>query len=242
MNSGDLQTIILCGGLGTRLKNLYPDLPKALVPVAGKPFIEWQVEWLANQGIKKIHLAAGYKADFLQRWIAEERAKKFLEQKLTFSREPEPLGTGGGLLYAMKHLGVAGGCLVLNGDTLFPAISLKEFIAFWERSGFEIVIAAAKVEDSSRFGTLIFDDNRLLLGFNEKSQGGVGWINAGIYLMNTSSFTRGSFKNAFSIEKDFFPEMVRDRKIGVFPASGKLLDMGTPDGIREMEAFLAGKI
>ena len=81
--------IILVGGLGTRLRTLYPDRPKALVPVAGRPFIAWLIDWLHRHGITRIHLAAGYRADQLVTWRNEQPA----HQDLTVSIEPEPLGT-----------------------------------------------------------------------------------------------------------------------------------------------------
>jgi NDP-sugar pyrophosphorylase family protein len=64
-----IQAVILCGGRGTRLSALYSDRPKILVPVAGRPFIEWQLEWLGRQGIADIHLAAGYRAEVLREWV-----------------------------------------------------------------------------------------------------------------------------------------------------------------------------
>lgn len=67
-----IQAVILCGGKGTRLASLYSDRPKILVPVAGRPFIEWQLEWLGRQEFTDIHLAGGYKAEVLEQWLREE--------------------------------------------------------------------------------------------------------------------------------------------------------------------------
>ena len=109
-----MQAIILCGGRGTRLNTLYSDRPKILVPVAGRPFIEWQLEWLARMGITDIHLAGGYKADVLQQWLSAIK-----EHHITLSTEPGPLGTGGGLKFVEPWFR-SDPLLVLNGDSLAP--------------------------------------------------------------------------------------------------------------------------
>jgi len=87
------QAIILLGGKGTRLSALYPDIPKALAPTAGKPFLQWQLDWLFNNGLSSILLAAGYKGDQIADWVRQQNYK----QEVTVSIEPAPLGTGGGL-------------------------------------------------------------------------------------------------------------------------------------------------
>ena len=68
-----IQAVILCGGKGTRLSTLYSDRPKIMVPIANRPFLEWQLEWLGRQDITDIHLAAGYKAEVLREWLAQQK-------------------------------------------------------------------------------------------------------------------------------------------------------------------------
>ncbi len=240
MRLDELQTIILCGGLGTRLKNLYPDLPKALVPINGKPFIEWQISWLVSHGIRRIHLAAGYKADSIAGWLDKYKKQCDAKISITFSQEPEPLGTGGGLFYAVEKVS-ASAFLVLNGDTLLPSISLNQFVDFSNNLTFEIVIAIVEVKDGTRFGAIIYDSSNRLCGFAEKAKQGKAWINGGIYLFKRTSVDVNKFSQSFSIEKDLFPTLLKEGKIGVFPVEGELFDMGTPEGIREMERFLTSK-
>ena len=87
-----MQAIILAGGLGTRLRELYPDIPKALVPILGKPFLAWQIEWLRHGGATGIHIAAGHKASAVKDWLKTDPAGA----GVTLSEEPQPLGTAGG--------------------------------------------------------------------------------------------------------------------------------------------------
>ncbi len=115
--------IILCGGRATRLAVLWPDRPKALVPVAGRPFLEWQMEWLARGGVRRIHLAAGHRGEMVIEWLHDWLSRTDSgPDMITCSIEPAPLGTGGGLRYAADRV-EGDPVLVLNGDSLLPRFS-----------------------------------------------------------------------------------------------------------------------
>ena len=134
-----MQAIILCGGKGTRLASLYADRPKVLVPIAGKPFLEWQLEWLARNGITDIHLAAGYKAEAIRQWMSQcgmriadcglpDMGQRSQDSefripnsaiRITLSVETSPLGTAGGMKFVEPWIR-SDPFLVVNGDTLLP--------------------------------------------------------------------------------------------------------------------------
>ena len=115
------QAVILLGGKGTRIAARFPDLPKALVPVHGRPFLEWQFDWLRQNGIGQILLAAGHKADVLEDYLAARPADGL---RIRLSREPEPLGTGGALKFVEPQL-ASDPVLVLNGDSLVPHLDFS---------------------------------------------------------------------------------------------------------------------
>ena len=119
------QAVILLGGQGTRLAAQFPDLPKCLVPVAGRPFLEWQLDWLKRNGIRRVLLAAGHKAEVLEKHLAGRPAD---ELDLFLSREPAPLGTGGALKFVEPQL-ATDPVLVLNGDSLLPNL---DFSTVWK--------------------------------------------------------------------------------------------------------------
>lgn len=225
-----MHAIILLGGLGTRLQQLYPDRPKALVPIAGKPILLWQIEWLKRWGINDIHLAAGYKADVLQQWLNQHDLAS-----VSISVEPTPLGTGGGLKWAAQQLR-APSFFVLNGDSLMPNL---DFHKMQQAHTATLSIAITKIEEAGRYGTVEFDNANHITAFREKAQREAGWINGGVYLINNDVLSM--IPERSSLETDLFPKLAATGSITAFPAPPPLLDMGTPDGIAAMESYLALK-
>lgn len=225
--------IILVGGLGTRLRALFPDRPKALVPVAGRPFIAWLIDRLREQGITRIHLAAGYRADQLVTWRNEQPANA----ELTVSIEPEPLGTAGGLRFAAAH--VRGDyLLVINGDSFLPGLN----IADWARQGVDpaawATLAVTHIEKAGRYGTVEFQADGRLTAFLEKADREAGWVNGGVYWMQRRVLDLIPGTGASSLETGVFPRLVAEGKLRAHRVNPPLLDMGTPEGLAAMEAFL----
>ncbi len=108
-----MQAVILAGGLGTRLGALAHGLPKPMVDVGGKPFLEHMVRMLARQGIRDIVLLTGHHAEVIERHFGDGTA---FSARIRYSREPQPLGTGGAVRLARDLL--APQFLLLFGDVL----------------------------------------------------------------------------------------------------------------------------
>lgn len=228
------QAIILLGGLGTRLSALYPDRPKALVPVAGRPFVEWQLDWLRRGGVTDVHFAAGFKAEFLADWLRNTPAGR----GATLSTEPQPLGTGGALRYCAPQVR-SDPFFVLNGDSLSPRLEFAAMLRAFTRDGHaRVLIAVAPIEEAGRFGTVEFDDARQITAFREKASRSAGWVNAGVYLMNRAALDLIPAGRKVSIEEEIFPALTAAGHLHAFPIQPPMLDMGTPDGLKAMEDFL----
>lgn len=231
-----MQAIILVGGLGTRLQSLYPDRPKALVPILGRPFIERQVEWLHAQGITSVHLAAGHKAAMLADWARDWRIAPV---PVTVSVEPRPLGTAGGLKFVEPH--VRGDVfLVLNGDSLLPRLDIPALLDAHRKAAAAVTFAVTHIEAAGRYGTVEFDDANRLTAFLEKADRTGGWVNGGVYAMNRAMLGGMEPDRNLSLETDVFPALTAAGTLRVFRCDPPLLDMGTAEGIRAMESFLAG--
>src|SRR5262245_17720256 len=116
--------IILAGGLGTRLREAVPDLPKPMAPVAGRPFLEHQLDLWIAQGVRRFVLAVGYRHEA----IVQHFGASYRGATLEYSVETQPLGTGGALRQAAAMVGDER-ALLLNGDTWFdvplPALAAR---------------------------------------------------------------------------------------------------------------------
>lgn len=225
-------TLILAGGLGTRLAQRVPHLPKALAPIQGIPFLELLLQQIGKlQFVSKIVLALGHQASAIELFITS--LKK--EIPVEFSIESTPLGTGGAVLNALKQV-TDTTLLVLNGDTYFD-LNFEKFVHFHQELGADITIACRKVEDTTRYGSVTVDRSNRVTSFNEKSlRTGPGSINGGIYLIEKnilSDFPSG----VYSIEHDFFPKFLQ-RKFFAFEDNGRFIDIGTPDSYNEAQEIL----
>lgn len=230
-----MQAVILAGGRGTRLSQLYPDLPKALVPVAGRPFLAWLFAWLGSHGIADAHLALGHRSEQITEWLRLTHLPDF---NITASTEPRPLDTGGAVKHVQPVLR-SNPFMVLNGDSLLPNLDLRAFQVSHRDSGCLASLAAVRISDAARFGTVEFNQHGRLIAFREKSAAMGAYVSAGIYLISQQLLADIESDTRVSIERDVFPTLAKRRAVNVFRCEPPLLDMGTPDGLREMGSFLS---
>lgn len=217
-----MQAIVLAGGLGTRLRARVADRPKALAPVAGRPFLSYVLDWLDAGGCTDVVLATGY----LSAMIEAEVGTRHRGLSITYSREETPLGTGGAIVQALARLPDAP-TLVMNGDTWF-GLDLASFATWCRREPQGSAIALREVPDTSRYGTVTLAGERVDR-FGERLGGGPGLINAGFYCLQPGLFRGRSLPAAFSIENDFFKPFAAQLALRGYIASGPFIDIGVPD-------------
>jgi mannose-1-phosphate guanylyltransferase len=177
---GDLAAI-LAGGYGKRLRPLTERTPKPLLPVAGKPIIVHQIEWLKSYGFDEILVMTGW---LKERIIEELGSGSKYGVTIVYSVEDEPLGTAGALKNASGILSKRERFLVLNGDII---TNINPRILFDNLNGGVIAVMAA-VQLKSPYGVLEIDENNLIRGFREKPILEGYWINAGVYAMRPEIF------------------------------------------------------
>ena len=211
--------------------------PKALVEVHGRPFLEWQLAWMHAQGVRHVHLAAGYLGDAFRDWVRAARANDL--PHVTVSVEPEPLGTGGGLAFAWSHCD-AFPMFVANGDSLMPGLRLADFYNHFNSRSPNVIasVAVAHLDDASRFGTVEQDENGLISAFREKETSRAGWVNGGFYLMREEVRSTFPNRNRFSLEHDVFPALAASGRLAAYAADADLYDMGTPEGLLELRTYI----
>jgi len=228
--------IILAGGLGTRLRNSVRNLPKAMAPVNGKPFLEYQFDFINQFGYKRVILSTGYLSSEIENYFGN----KYKNLELVYSLEAEPLGTGGAVKLAFEKVKTPH-ALILNGDTLFR-INLDLFFQKHIENLAKVSIALRHVEDASRYGLVECSANGNITAFREKSDEVFpGLINGGIYLIKSKYFRSLNLPGKFSLEKDMFAKMLDPELYKAQVFSEYFLDIGIPEDYdraqKEFHAF-----
>lgn len=228
----DVSVVILAGGKGTRLKNLFPDLPKPLIPVAGKPFLYWLTSWIAHHGPRHFIYSTGYMADRIKAW-SSDGSMSGIER--VCRRETETLGTGGGLFNCLELC--RSWVLVANGDGLVMG-GIDEILEL-TAADVDGGLLGVEVPDTSRYGSLKTDTNRRLKDFAEKVPGR-GLINGGLYLFRKELLVDHYRPGHCSIEADIFPELIASGahlQVAV-PDDAPFIDIGTPETVTQAEDFV----
>ncbi|MBD3160675.1 MAG: NTP transferase domain-containing protein [Candidatus Eisenbacteria bacterium] len=207
---------LLCGCLGTRLRAVTPR-PKAVLDVAGWPFLRYHLEALRRGGIRRVVLLTGHGADEVERTFGPGREGRI------FVPEPAPLGTGGALAAARAHAGPLN--WVGNGDS-FLDVPIEDLLRR-HRPG-TVGIAAVRTEDRSAYGGLEISGDDRITGFTEKGTRGPGWINAGVYLIERARLAALP-EGVSSLERDHFPKWAATGLLVAHRFHALFRDIGTPE-------------
>ena len=192
-----MKAIILAGGRGKRLKPITDKIPKPLIPINGKPLIERTIKYLKKYGITEIIISSGYKSKLIEKFLKNE---KNFGCKIIFSIERTPLGTGGAIKKALKHVDEES-FLVLNGD-IVTNIDLKKILKKPN------TIAANELK--TKFGTMEIKKNKILK-FNEKKDVSDVWMNPGIY--HLAKNIEKIIPKKGSLEGIVFPKMTQKKTL-----------------------------
>lgn len=219
------KAIILAGGLGTRLRSTIGDLPKPMADIAGRPFLEYLLDYLIENDFKKVILSVGYKAEI----IISHFGRNYKSIDIEYSIENEPLGTGGAIKKAIKKLDNSDDYFfVLNGDTFFD-IPLDELLEFHVQRKAVITIAFKSMEDSTRYGSILLDYSNRIIGFVEKGAFKNCLINGGIYVINIELFKSLDLPDKFSFEKDLLEAYYKKMLFCGKNFNKYFIDIGVPE-------------
>ncbi|HWG36078.1 MAG TPA: sugar phosphate nucleotidyltransferase, partial [Terriglobales bacterium] len=221
-----------CGGLGTRLRGTLGPVPKALAPVARRPFLAHLLDQLAGCNLERVVLCTGAGAEPIREFVSLSGNKA-----LEVSRESSPLGTGGALRHALPLLR-GNSVLVLNGDSLVPGL---DFNAFWachqlhpEQACFVLVAAGARTDA----GNVALDASGRIAVFSEKATAArTQYHSAGVYLLPKALIAAVPVGRACSLEHELVPQWLQQGIYG-FVHPGELLDIGTPERLRQADVRL----
>ena len=237
--------VILAGGLGTRLRRVYSAGPKSMAPVGGRPFLDYLLTLLRDEGVREVILCVGYKRMPIQKFVGTGRKWGL---RATFSIESKPLGTGGAVKQAERLIS-GEKLLVINGDT-FLNVSLRELLRFHKDRKSAATIATVKVANSGRYGSLRIDGKGRITAFLEKEEGAgrdkskarKGLINGGVYVFEKTLLKAIPLQGAISMEREVFPPLLATKKLYAFESGAYFLDIGVPKELRRAQHELPKRI
>ncbi len=249
----DNSVVILCGGLGNRLRSIISDKPKVLAKVGDDIFLDIVIKNVLQYGFRDIILCTGYLKEKIRDHLNSHYYYKTYSIK--FSEEKDLLGTGGALKNA-KSLITSNNFLVINGDSICKT-NIKDFFDFHANKYalVSIVLSKSSLDQSNKdYGYIVLDDLQRIINFNEKSSNiqsldqlkltsnSGQLMNAGIYIMNKEIFSHMPNRDKFSLEYDLFPEIIKTNNCYGFITNSEIIDIGTPERYKIAQEYFLGDI
>ncbi|MCL5773595.1 MAG: NDP-sugar synthase [Firmicutes bacterium] len=222
-----MKAVILVGGEGTRLRPLTYDIPKPMVPILNKPFMEHMLDLLKKHGIKEVVFSSGYKVEaFMEHFFNGEK----LGLKLDYVVEEFPLGTAGAVKNVEKF--IDGTFLVFNGDILTDA-DLTSLIKYHREKKGIATLTLTPVDNPTIYGVIETDQNNRIQKFIEKPSWDrvtSNYINAGIYVLEPVIFKEMKPDKNYSFERQIYPDLLeRGDLLFAYKTGAYWLDIGSPE-------------
>ena len=225
IKASNLDVLILCGGLGSRLHSVISDRPKGLALIKGQPFLDILVETLVKSGFQRFIFCVGHLKEQIVEHFESRKEAKFL-----FSEESFPLGTGGAIKNAIP-LVTSDTLLVINGDS-YCTVDYEKLIQFHNERNSSATFVLSKSPARDDGGRVLIDYKNRVEHFHEKNstkEMNGSFINAGIYLLKQDSIKATDLEPPFSLEYDFFPSLINSKSCYAFITNSQLVDIGTPE-------------
>ncbi|HAP40232.1 MAG TPA: hypothetical protein DCQ94_10815 [Nitrospira sp.] len=219
----DCDVIILCGGLGTRLKSVLSDRPKPMADIHGRPFLSILLDHWFRHGARRFIFCTGYMGDYIEAWVRSASDS----YEATFVRDPYPLGTGGAMAQAFR-VARSERLFVINGDS-FCDVDPARLLRFHLMKRAQGTLVLARPDGRTDAGDVVVGhDDRVLSMVEKPGCGPTGYVNAGVYVFERSVDTLFPVPPAWSLEREFIPRLVSGPLYG-FVTAGSLFDIGTPE-------------
>lgn len=236
-----MRAVVMAGGEGSRLRPLTCNMPKPLVPLCGKPVIEYIFDLLIRNGIEDVCVTTGYLSD---RIINRYPEGKYHSMKLSFSNEEMPLGTAGSVKNAIKDSEES--ILVISGDSVCD-FDLDKIIRYHTGADALVTVVGYTVDDPREYGLIEKDDSGRIQRFLEKPSWGqatTSLANTGIYVLSKEAISEIPDSKSFDFAKDLFPKLMQDKKhLNCYHAEGYWCDIGDIGSyLKCQKDLLLGKI
>ncbi len=232
-SNNEYECIILAGGFGTRLKSAVPDLPKCMAPINGKPFLQYLIDYLIQQGVHSFIFSLGYLHEFIESFLQENYPT--LIYKIVV--ENEPLGTGGAIKLAIEQAHQKN-VIILNGDTMFT-VNIQELYNFHTQHDCITTLSLKPMQQFERYGVVSINEQCHIQQFQEKKYYESGLINGGVYALNVDLFKKLSLPKVFSFEKDYLEKYFASYKMMGLIQDKYFIDIGIPEDFEKAKKELS---
>jgi len=234
------QAVILAGGLGARMRPITETIPKPMIAVAGKPFLEWQLKLLRGGGIANALLLVAYLGGQIEEYFGNG-AK--VGCRVDYSYEPSPLGTGGALKNAEAKL--RDWFVLVNGDT-YLAIDYERLLRDFVYADCKAMIVAYEkpamvtpaVPASGLPGNLGVSSNRRVTAYRKREPEGLNHIDAGVIVLKKEVLANLPAEQKCSLEEEIYPQLIARGEMRAWVTTEPFHDMGSPAGLAALEAKL----
>ena len=234
MRMQDVPAALLAGGLGTRLGPSTATMPKALVPVGGRPFIDHQLELLRRNGIRRVVLCLGHRGEAVEAHLGNSAAHGLA---LEYSYDGDRLlGTGGALRRAAPLLGAL--CFVLYGDS-YTDIDLASVLAAFETSEAFGLMTVLRNEGRWDKSNVLFRDGRLLRYDKRAPSPDMAHIDYGVTLLRREALERIPPEGPYDL-CDLYQDLVDEGRMNGFEVTRRFYEIGSPEGLAETRAWFEG--
>lgn len=230
----EVDVLILCGGIGSRLQGVVNDRPKPMAEINQRPFLDILIDYLSAFGFRRFVLCTGHMSEIIQHYYSHKNGPL----EFIISDEQTPLGTAGTVKNAEKFI-QSDPFLVANGDS-FCAVDLAEFYNFHSARQALLSMVVVESEDTINGGLVALNNLQRIVSFKEKKQKhGSGYISAGIYLFQQDVLSFIPEGTKYSLEYDLFPKLTGQRCFG-YAVRVELMDIGTPQKYELAREYFAG--
>ena len=230
-----LPVAILAGGLATRLRPITKTIPKALVPVAGRPFILWQLEYLRDQGVSRVVLCTGYRSTQIEQIVGDGSqfgvAVEYSDDGTTL------LGTGGALGQALPLLGSE--FFVLYGDSFLP-VSFSTVEQAYCDSDLPGLMTVYRNEGEWDTSNVVFNNGQVLEYNKTKPQQDMAYIDYGLGVLTKSVVEHYCQEKVFDLAT-VYEGLANAGQLSGFEVFERFYEIGSPDGLAQTEEFLRSK-
>jgi len=224
-----MRTAIIAGGKGTRIGGFFPDLPKPMIPISGKPLLQWQIESLVAQGICDVTFIIGHMADQIQAHFGDGAT---FGAKISYVVEDELLGTGGALVLLPPE-----DTLLLYGD-IYCEVDFSRFISFHNEKKGDITLFAHPNSHPHDSDIIVTDQESRVMAWKSKNDCHRGdlrnLVNAGLYVFSSGALPKGPATKR-DLERDVTAPMLQGGKMFAYRSTEYVKDMGTPERLAEVE-------